>query len=369
MERAPDADEDRAVVEATEWLMAAAGRRRRTWLCADASRRGARPVPRTMLHGPNCGISQRSPRSCGRPLPDSGGRSWQGGGRSARRARRTRCGRARPRAHAASSCRRWLQWRPVSRCFAAPPMLLQLQADHVTSTAEQRSIELPDGSRVTLAPASAIAVSYVAAERRVDLLSGEAFFQVQPNADRPFRVTARTVQATVAWHQFRRPPRSVRRHGFRRGRRRARFVGRARRESGGRRAVRASVVRRRRGAGERKRRNWSPPGAVASSMPRTSGWAMPSTSSAATSAARSSSPTMPLPTNASPAPTTSPTPSRRCAASPRRMALRCAASRPGCWSCRAGDRQRSPDKFVENPAERLVAFMRVRMCGVRIARR
>ena len=108
MERAPDADEDRAVVEATEWLMLlqdnaedmALRRRFEAWRAASTANDAAWAELR---HLSKVAAVMR-PTFAGH-----GGRSWQGGGRSARRARRTRCGRARPRAHAASSCRRWLQ--------------------------------------------------------------------------------------------------------------------------------------------------------------------------------------------------------------------------------------------------------------------
>lgn len=83
-----------------------------------------------------------------------------------------------------------------------PPLLLRLQADHVTGTAEQREIELPDGSRLTLAPASAVAIAFTSGERQVRLLSGEAFFEVRSNPRQPFRVTARAVDATVLGTRF-----------------------------------------------------------------------------------------------------------------------------------------------------------------------
>lgn len=88
--------------------------------------------------------------------------------------------------------------------WAGPAMLLQLRADHFTGTAELRQVDLPDGSRVTLAPASAIAVAMADDQqaRRVQLLSGEAFFQVRPDPTRPFRVTARDVEATVLGTRF-----------------------------------------------------------------------------------------------------------------------------------------------------------------------
>jgi transmembrane sensor len=85
---------------------------------------------------------------------------------------------------------------------AVPAVLLQLQADHVTGTAELRTIRLQDGSEVTLAPDSAVAVSYEPGERRVRLLQGEAFFAVASDRQRPFRVTARSVQASVLGTSF-----------------------------------------------------------------------------------------------------------------------------------------------------------------------
>jgi transmembrane sensor len=86
--------------------------------------------------------------------------------------------------------------------LAVPGLLIRLQSDHVTATAQVRDIELQDGSVVTLAPNSAIAVSYTPHERQVRLLSGEAYFAVQPNAAQPFRVQARAVQVTVLGTSF-----------------------------------------------------------------------------------------------------------------------------------------------------------------------
>lgn len=93
----------------------------------------------------------------------------------------------------------------LAACIAlvvGPALILRLQADYRTATAELRGVELQDGSEVTLAPGSAIAVSYSVAERRVHLLKGEAFFAVKPNPDRPFRVAARSVTASVLGTSF-----------------------------------------------------------------------------------------------------------------------------------------------------------------------
>lgn len=108
----------------------------------------------------------------------------------------------------AAARRRWLV--PVASVAlaaviawaAVPAVLLQFQADHVTGTAELRTIRLQDGSEVTLAPDSAVAVSFEPGERRVRLLQGEAFFAVTPDKARPFRVAARSVQASVLGTSF-----------------------------------------------------------------------------------------------------------------------------------------------------------------------
>ncbi len=78
--------------------------------------------------------------------------------------------------------------------FALPSVMLNLAADHTTGTAQMRTVSLDDGSAVVLAPDSAIAVHYSAAERHVELLAGEAFFDVTHNADWPFRATADGVE-------------------------------------------------------------------------------------------------------------------------------------------------------------------------------
>jgi transmembrane sensor len=85
---------------------------------------------------------------------------------------------------------------------AAPAMLLRLEADHVTGTAELRTVALEDGSTVTLSAASAIAVSFSSIERQVALLEGEAFFQVARDPGRPFQVLAGLVETTAVGTAF-----------------------------------------------------------------------------------------------------------------------------------------------------------------------
>lgn len=82
----------------------------------------------------------------------------------------------------------------VAACLVltlAPGLLLKLQADATTGTAEIRTVHLEDGSTVRLGPDSAIAVTHHGDSRSIALLAGEAFFDVQHDPKRPFKVTAR----------------------------------------------------------------------------------------------------------------------------------------------------------------------------------
>jgi len=69
------------------------------------------------------------------------------------------------------------------------------QADLVTSTGEQRREMLADGSTLILNTDSAVTFDYAGDRRGVTLLSGEAYFEVQPDKARPFIVT--TAQGSV----------------------------------------------------------------------------------------------------------------------------------------------------------------------------
>lgn len=74
----------------------------------------------------------------------------------------------------------------ITLCY--PPSLMQ--ADYSTGKGEQRSVTLADGSRVTLNTASALAIHFDDSVRRVELLQGEAFFEVAKREHQPFVVTA-----------------------------------------------------------------------------------------------------------------------------------------------------------------------------------
>jgi transmembrane sensor len=83
-----------------------------------------------------------------------------------------------------------------------PAIQLRLTADHLTSVGEARQVSLEDGSTVTLAADSAIAVAFGPGGRDITLLKGEVFFDVVPNRDRPFSVRAGDLSATVTGTSF-----------------------------------------------------------------------------------------------------------------------------------------------------------------------
>ncbi len=77
----------------------------------------------------------------------------------------------------------------LALAWVAPEAWLRLQADHRSGTGIQ-AVALPDGSRAVLDADSAIAVRYDGQVRRIALLRGHAWFQVTPDAARPFQVEA-----------------------------------------------------------------------------------------------------------------------------------------------------------------------------------
>jgi transmembrane sensor len=83
-----------------------------------------------------------------------------------------------------------------------PPVMLRLRADVVTATGETRSVTLADGSQVSLAPESAIAVDFAGGTRRIALLRGEAFFEVTHDPSHPLSAAAGGTVATVLGTAF-----------------------------------------------------------------------------------------------------------------------------------------------------------------------
>lgn len=83
-----------------------------------------------------------------------------------------------------------------------PSRILNLGVDHVTTTAEHRTIDLPDGSLVELGAASGLDVQYSDSARLVTLRSGEGFFTVNAGDMRPFTVKAGGVSVIVTGTAF-----------------------------------------------------------------------------------------------------------------------------------------------------------------------
>jgi transmembrane sensor len=83
-----------------------------------------------------------------------------------------------------------------------PDILLRSRADYMTAKGEVRRMELPDGSVMTLGPASAIALNFQSQHRTVDLLAGMSFFEVAKDAKRPFSVLSSSVSATALGTAF-----------------------------------------------------------------------------------------------------------------------------------------------------------------------
>lgn len=81
-------------------------------------------------------------------------------------------------------------------------MLLDLRADHVTAVGQRQSLDLPDGSHVTLNTDSAFSSQMDGKRRVANLLRGEAYFDVTPDHSRPFEVNAGPIQVSVLGTAF-----------------------------------------------------------------------------------------------------------------------------------------------------------------------
>lgn len=83
-----------------------------------------------------------------------------------------------------------------------PGILLRLQSDIATGTGEMQRATLADGTVVELSPRTALDVRFSAARRTVALLSGQAFFSVVADRNRPFDIVAGDVTVTVVGTAF-----------------------------------------------------------------------------------------------------------------------------------------------------------------------
>ncbi len=72
----------------------------------------------------------------------------------------------------------------------------------IATTGENRIVELPDGTQVTIAAGSRVTTDYSASERAVFLGQGEAYFQVKKDPQRPFVVHALGTKVTAVGTAF-----------------------------------------------------------------------------------------------------------------------------------------------------------------------
>ena len=80
--------------------------------------------------------------------------------------------------------------------YAVPP------TDYVAATGERVVVELEDGSVLRLNAESAISMSFSEQERRLELLYGEAYFEVAADNDRPFVVDASQLSTRALGTEF-----------------------------------------------------------------------------------------------------------------------------------------------------------------------
>jgi transmembrane sensor len=82
------------------------------------------------------------------------------------------------------------------------PTLSCWQADYCTSVGEIKTVQLADGSQVTLNSASAISANFNNGMRQIQLEQGEAFFDVQHDPQHPFLVDAHFSNTRVLGTRF-----------------------------------------------------------------------------------------------------------------------------------------------------------------------
>lgn len=84
-------------------------------------------------------------------------------------------------------------------------------AVYATAVGERRIVDLSDGSRLELNTNTEAAVRYSRSGRRVELLKGKSLFNIEPDADRPFKVAVgdNTVRVVGTAFNIRRDPDST----------------------------------------------------------------------------------------------------------------------------------------------------------------
>jgi transmembrane sensor len=90
----------------------------------------------------------------------------------------------------------------VVAVLVAPALQMRLESDFRTGAGETQVVTLVDGSKVTLAPETALAEDFDSGARHVRLISGEAFFEVERDTARPFVVAAPDASVRVLGTAF-----------------------------------------------------------------------------------------------------------------------------------------------------------------------
>jgi transmembrane sensor len=106
--------------------------------------------------------------------------------------------------------RPWIRWGAIAASLAVVAVMLTVMsgalppfwADVHIGTGEQRTLPLADGSRIVLNTQAAVSIRYSGEIRRVDLLAGEAAFQVAKDAARPFVVQVQGGEVRAAGTEF-----------------------------------------------------------------------------------------------------------------------------------------------------------------------
>lgn len=97
-----------------------------------------------------------------------------------------------PRPHAAPRYRRYLVAANAALLMMGwlllPALIQDWRSDYHTDPGQQTNVTLADGSRITLNTDTALAVDFSEQQRRIELLRGEAFFEVAPDKTKPFIV-------------------------------------------------------------------------------------------------------------------------------------------------------------------------------------
>lgn len=92
--------------------------------------------------------------------------------------------------------------RPGGAVLPGPAETLVADIPYETAIGERSTVTLPDGSVVTLNTNSKVAVDFSPAARNVELIRGQAYFEVAKDAARPFVVTAGTQRVTALGTAF-----------------------------------------------------------------------------------------------------------------------------------------------------------------------